>query len=180
MYTRIISNILLTILKKTRTLIPSLAADTSDLKSNNNGHVSGGTIAGAVVGSVIGFGLLVGAVLFARKRYKLNIQMRQQQNELDNEDFYADPYHQNGEWSNQFVADGGGGYRDYPEVGGMSAAAAAAARGAAPAIPRHQTTYTAGPGQQLESMSDEYDEYGHPNSESFWTSLSQRFKSLRR
>jgi hypothetical protein len=164
--------------KKNRTLIPSLAADTSGINSHNSEHASGGTIAGAVVGSVAGFGLLVGAALFVRRRYKRGMQMRQQQNELDNEDFYADPYQQNGEWSNQFA--NGGGYRDYPEAGGVSTAATASARGAPPAIPRHQNTYTAGPGQQLESMSDEYDEYGHPNRESFWTSLSQRFKSLRR
>ena len=136
-----------------------------------------------MVGSVAGVGLLVGAALFARKRYKRGVQMRQQQNELDNEDFYADPYQQNGEWNHQFVAGGGGGaasggYRDYPDEGGVSTAAGS--RGAAPPIPRHQNTYTAGPGPQLESMSDEYDEYGHPSRESFWTSLSERFRSLRR
>lgn len=160
-------------------MIPSLAADTSDIQSSDTGHASGGTIAGAVIGSVAGVGLLAGALLFARKRYKRGMQMRQQQNELDNEDFYADPYQQNGQWNHQFVAGGGGegGYQDYPDEGGVSAAAA---RGAAPPLPRHQNTYTAGPGPQLESMSDEYDEYGHPRRESFWTSLSQRFRSLRR
>lgn len=173
-----------------RTLIPSLAADTSHIRSSyGSGHTSSGTIAGAVVGSVAGVALLVGAALIARKRYKRNMQMRQQQNELDNEDFYADPYQQNGEWNNRFFTNpaaataangGGGGYQDYPEAEDISIAAGAR-RSALPPTPRHQNT--AGPvpqQQQLQSMSDEYDEYGHPRRESFWSSVSDRFRSLRR
>jgi broad specificity polyphosphatase/5'/3'-nucleotidase SurE len=119
---------------------------------SDEGHsTSGGTIAGAVVGATAGVALLVSGVFFFRKRYKRGMLMRQQQSEIDNEDFYADPYQQGMTWNDHFNIN-------------------------AP----QQNTYTAeNPSPQIESLSDEYDEYGHPRSESMWSSISQRFKSLR-
>lgn len=127
-------------------MIPSLAAEafgTENVSNNNNG----GVIAGAVVGSVVGAALIFGGIFGLRKRYKNSERKRRHQSELDDEDFYANPY-------DQAV-----GYNNTTDP---------------PVAPIHNYV---GPQQ---SISDEYDEYGHISKGSVWSRLSQRLPSLRR
>ncbi|KAI7899905.1 uncharacterized protein BX663DRAFT_576429 [Cokeromyces recurvatus] len=155
----------------TTTLVPSLIADKSNFETISR-HTSGGTIAGAVVGATAGFAILVGGIFFARKRYKKGILLKQRQSELDNEDFYADPYQQGMEWNNQFAAATGSGYHPSSDPHIMNPAGSGYGTYAAAQQPG---VYLA-PQQQM----DEYDEYGHPRRESFWSSLSDRFRSIHR
>lgn len=160
--------------------MPSLAADTSALLTTSRSHLSGGDIAGAVIGAVAGVALIAGGAFLLRKKHKKGRMMRQQQTELDNEDFYADPFNNQ---AYQIGANGARGYTDHDPMDihsadgstGRDTQFSGGAVGMPPMTPRHQTPYVAGP----QIMSDAYDEYGHPREESFWSSVSQKFKSIR-
>jgi hypothetical protein len=156
-----------------------LAADTSALITTTS-HISSGGIAGAVIGAVAGATLIAGGAFLLRKRYKNRVLMRQTQTELDNEDFYADPFNQRGleDWNQQNQQFNAYTDHDPMDMGstrstGRNSAGmgAAVGVGAAPMAPRHQTPY----GNQ-QTMSDNYDEYGHPREQSLWSSITQRFR----
>lgn len=131
------------------TLIPSLAAESYGTQVVSKNSNQSGVIAGAVVGSVVGAALIVGGLVMLRKKYKKDERRRRHQSELDDEDFYADPFN--------------------PPVGNNNTASGP------PATPRHN--YVGQPNHQ--NFSDEYDEYGHISNGSVWSRISQRFPSLR-
>jgi hypothetical protein len=146
-------------LKKNSTLIPSLVPDNSALLSPSSGSTtatSGGTVAGAVVGSVAGAALIAGGAFLLIKRYKRGVLAKQRQTELDNEDFYADPFQQNMQWHNNADGYDTTGYIDAEPVSAIG-----------------QGQYMPAPNQQ--SM-DEVDEYGHRRNNSFWSTVSGRLR----
>lgn len=72
------------------------------------------------MGSIAGAALIAGTAFFMRKRYKRGLERRQQQTDIDNEDFYADPYQQNMQWQQQQgyggVAASAVGYQHAPRL----------------------------------------------------------------
>ncbi|MBM6385830.1 MAG: hypothetical protein JSY10_17880 [Paenibacillus sp.] len=91
-------------------MIPTLALDTSDGETQQNGGSATGSIIGGVVGGAAGLALIVaGIVLFKRRNRKQTISREQQQSQMYDDEFYADPYRQN-EWSNGEFNMAGGGF----------------------------------------------------------------------
>lgn len=91
-------------------MIPTLALDTSDGEAQHNGGSATGSIIGGVVGGAAGLALIVaGIVLFKRRNRKQTISREQQQSQMYDDEFYADPYRQN-EWSNGEFNMAGGGF----------------------------------------------------------------------
>lgn len=91
-------------------MIPTLALDQNEGSGQQqNGSSSTGSIVGGVVGGAAGLALIVaGLVLFKRRNRKQTITREQQQSQMYDDEFYADPYRQN-EWSNgEFNMSGGG------------------------------------------------------------------------
>lgn len=91
-------------------MIPTLALDTSDVQNGDGGGSSTGSIIGGVVGGAAGLALIVaGLVLYKRRSRKQTISREQQQSQMYDDEFYADPYRQN-EWSNGEFNMAGGGF----------------------------------------------------------------------
>jgi hypothetical protein len=91
-----------------RTVIPTLALDTSGGDHISNGS-STGSIVGGVVGGAAGVALIVaGIVLLKRRNRKKAFSREQQERQLYDDEFYSNPYRQNDQWNGEFNMSGGG------------------------------------------------------------------------
>lgn len=91
-----------------RTVVPTLALDTTGMNDRPNGS-STATIVGSVVGGAAGIALIVaGIVLLRRRNQKKAFSREQQERQLYDDEFYADPYRQNNQWNGEFNMSGGG------------------------------------------------------------------------
>lgn len=85
-----------------------MALDTSGSDHIPTGS-STGSIVGGVVGGAAGIALIVaGIVLLKRRNGKKAFSREQQERQLYDDEFYADPYRQNNQWSGEFNMTGGG------------------------------------------------------------------------